>query len=303
MPSLKNWIVAFRLRTLPLAFSCIFMGTFLALRVDAFDWLTFLLTISTTLFLQVLSNLANDYGDAASGVDSDERQGPSRTVQSGLISQHQMKQALYAFALLSLLSGLLLLFYVFPNDGIILLTFLIIGLGAIWAALKYTVGKNPYGYSGFGDLFVLIFFGFVGVMGTYFLYTKRLDIQVILPALSSGLLAVGVLNVNNVRDIESDRVAGKKSIPVRLGKDRAVTYHFILLSNALTAALIYCFINELSVWSYLFLLVSPLLLINAKAVQQLEGKALDPYLKQLAVSTLIFTLAFGISINLPLWLN
>lgn len=302
-PSISHWIAAFRLRTLPLAFASIFMGTFLAMREQMFDGVTLALTMLTTLFLQVLSNLANDYGDADSGVDSEERQGPSRTVQSGLISKEAMKKALFVFAGLSLLSGLGLLFYVFPDNWQTLLLFLLLGISAIWAAIKYTVGKKPYGYVGLGDFFVLVFFGFVGVIGTYYLFTGSYHPQVILPAFGSGLLAVGVLNVNNVRDIVSDQAAGKHSIPVRLGKDRAAIYHFLLLANAIAATVLYCLTNELPFWSYLFLLVTPLFMINAKAVQQLEGKALDPYLKQLALSTLLFTLLFGIGINLPLWLN
>ena len=302
MAGVKNWIVAFRLRTLPLAFSSILMGTFLASRVGGFDLITLLLTLLTTLFLQVLSNLANDYGDADSGVDSDQRVGPARTVQSGVISKSQMKQALYVFAVLSLVSGLLLLFYVFPDQGYTLLIFLSIGLGAIWAAIKYTVGANPYGYAGFGDVFVLLFFGFVGVMGTYYLYTHTFDAIVLLPAFSTGLLAVGVLNVNNIRDIESDEKAGKRSIPVRIGKEKAAVYHFLLLSNALAAALVFGLSIDLPVWGFFFLLITPLLLINAKAVNQLQGMQLDPYLKQLAVTSLLFSVLFGLAVNLPGWI-
>lgn len=277
------------------------MGTFLAVREESFDVLILLLTLLTTLFLQVLSNLANDYGDAASGVDSQDRVGPERAVQSGKIHKNQMKRALFVFSGLSFSSGLLLLLYVFPDQWSALLLFLAIGVAAIWASIKYTVGNNPYGYAGFGDIFVLLFFGFVGVIGTYFLFTKTFHPQVLLPAFSSGLLAVGVLNVNNIRDIVSDKAAGKKSIPVRLGKERATVYHFLLLAIALASVLIYCLSNELPIWSYMFLVVSPLLLINAKAVRTLDGIALDPYLKQLALSTLIFTILFGIGINIPLW--
>jgi 1,4-dihydroxy-2-naphthoate octaprenyltransferase len=301
--TLMHWITAFRLRTLPLAFSSILMGTSVALREGMFDPLIFALALLTTLFLQILSNLANDYGDANSGVDSEDRMGPSRTVQSGLISKAKMKNALYVFAILSFISGVSMLLYVFPKDWQMLIFFLLLGASAIWAAIKYTVGDKPYGYAGFGDVFVLLFFGIVGVIGTYYLFTKSYHPQLILPAFGSGLLAVGVLNINNIRDIESDEAAGKRSIPVRLGKKRATIYHFLLLSNAMAALLIFSLTNELPVWSYSFLLVTPLFMINAKAVHNLEGKALDPYLKQLAISILILTFMFGIGINLPVWLK
>jgi 1,4-dihydroxy-2-naphthoate octaprenyltransferase len=302
MATVRHWISAFRLRTLPLAFSSIFMGTFLAVKDGFFDPVILLLTLLTTLFLQVLSNLANDYGDAHSGVDSEIRVGPSRTVQSGLISKAAMKKALVLFVLLSLISGLSLLLYVFLDQWRILLTFLSVGIAAIWAAIKYTVGTRPYGYAGLGDLFVLLFFGFVGVIGTYYLFARQFDALILLPALSSGLLAVGVLNVNNIRDIESDAASGKRSIPVRLGKEKAVIYHMLLLSNALAAAFVYGWSNDLPVWGFGFLILTPFFLINAKAANQLEGKALDPYLKQLAISSLLFSLLFGICINLPGWI-
>lgn len=301
MASAGTWIVAFRLRTLPLAFASILMGTFVAVYDGYFDTITFVLTLFTTLFLQVLSNLANDYGDASSGVDSENRVGPQRTVQSGQISKDAMKKALYVFSILSLLSGLGLLFYAFGDSWRLILLFLLLGLLAIWAAIKYTVGTNPYGYAGFGDLFVMLFFGLVGVAGTYFLFAGGIYAHVWLPALSSGFFAVGVLNVNNVRDIESDAAAGKRSIPVRLGRARAATYHLILLSNGLACAFLFHMIDGLPWWSWLFLLATPLFMINAKAVMSLQGSSLDPYLKQLAIASLLFTLLFGIGINLQGW--
>ena len=302
MATVSDWIEAFRLRTLPLAFASILMGTFVAIFDGYFDAITLLLTILTTLFLQVLSNLANDYGDASSGVDSDARQGPQRMVQSGTITAQSMKRALVVCAILCLVSGLGLLFYVFGERWQTILIFLAIGLLAIWAAIKYTVGHNPYGYAGFGDLFVMLFFGLVGVVGTYYMYVGRVEASVWLPALSTGFFAVGVLNVNNIRDIASDEAAGKRSIPVRIGLDKAIIYHQVLLANGLACALLFHLTKDLPWWSWLFMLSAPLMMVNAKAVATIQGKALDPYLRQLAIASLLFAVLFGVGINLPSWI-
>jgi 1,4-dihydroxy-2-naphthoate octaprenyltransferase len=295
MASVKTWFEAFRLRTLPLAFSCILMGGFLAISTGIFDGLILTLSLVTTLFLQVLSNLANDYGDSVSGVDSDDRQGPSRAVQAGKITLEAMKKALIICAILSLISGLLLLFISFQDAWMYALIFLFIGLGAIWAAIKYTVGKSPYGYQGLGDIFVLIFFGLVGVCGSYFLYSKSFDWVTVLPAISCGLFAVGVLNVNNIRDIASDTAAGKHSIPVRIGRSNARLYHLALIAIGWATMLVYTNLTWTGQWTHmLYGLSLPLFLINVKAVfTKEEPQQLDPYLKQLAISTLLFVLLFG----------
>ena len=296
MAAIKTWVQAFRLRTLPLAFSCILMGGFLAIGQQVFNGTILGLSLLTTLFLQVLSNLANDYGDSVSGVDSAERQGPSRTVQSGQISLAAMKRALIICGILSFLSGLLLLVVAFRDAWYLAGIFLLIGLGAIWAAIRYTVGKTPYGYQGLGDLFVLIFFGLVGVCGSYFLYSQTFQWITILPAISCGLFAVGVLNVNNIRDIESDTNAGKKSIPVRIGRQKARVYHLLIIGIAWAAMITYSSVTWSGSWLQgLYVLSLPLFIINVKAVfQQEEAQKLDPFLKQLAISTLLFVLLFGI---------
>lgn len=291
---IKVWIQAFRFRTLPLAFSCIFMGAFIAHIDGAFDWEILTWSLLTTLFLQVLSNLANDYGDATSGVDGDQRTGPKRTVSSGLITKVEMRNALIIFSLLSFFSGIYLVWLAFGDQWRQVIVFLLIGLGAIAAAIKYTVGKRPYGYAGFGDLFVLLFFGLVGVGGCYFLYTNELNLLVVLPALSCGFLAVGVLNVNNIRDIESDSASGKFSIPVRIGRPKAIVYHWFLLIAAPLCLIGYMLIRETSFGGLLFLLVGPMLFSNARAVKTKEtSEGLDPYLKQLALTTLLLVLLFG----------
>ncbi len=295
MSKFSIWLQAFRLRTLPLALSSILMGTLLAVSHGYFDSVIFILGVLTTIFLQILSNLANDYGDAKSGIDGEDRKGPSRTVQAGLITRQEMKRMLYIFVLLSLLSGVSLIVLALGDQWLKGLLFFFLGVGAIAAAINYTVGKNPYGYSGWGDFFVLIFFGFVGVLGSYFLLSGQLEAMLIFPAISTGLFSVAVLNLNNIRDIESDRKNGKFSIPVRLGRARAVIYHFLLLILGISAAVYYVIIEGTNWYSWAFLLTVPLLIINARAVSvKKEAADLDPFLKQMAISTLIFVLLFGI---------
>jgi 1,4-dihydroxy-2-naphthoate polyprenyltransferase len=292
----KAWISAFRPRTLPLAFSCIGMGGFMAAAYGAFDAVVVSLCVLTTLFLQILSNLANDYGDSVHGADSVHREGPKRAVQAGHIKAEHMKKGMIVFSLLSLVSGLLLLWVAFGTEGIYLfLLFLGLGLASIWAAINYTAGSKPYGYAGLGDIFVFVFFGLVGVLGTYFLQAKSLEPLVILPALVCGFFSTAVLNVNNIRDMKSDKLAGKYSIPVRVGPKRARIYHLALLTGGVLSALLYVLLNFYSVWQFLFVLAIPLVIFNGVQVWQKQTSAeLDPYLKQMAITTMLFVLLFGI---------
>ncbi len=269
------------------------MGGFLASRAGAFRWDIFFLCALTTICLQILSNLANDYGDFVHGADSISRKGPARVVQSGLIRPEQMRQAIVIFVLLSLISGIVLLFVSFGVQWRAILFFFLLGLLSIGAAVMYTLGRKPYGYLGLGDVSVLIFFGLIGVMGSYYLFTKDLSWAELLPALSMGLLSVAVLNVNNIRDIESDKLAGKYSIPVRLGRLRAIVYHWTLLALAIVFAVIYTLVRFQSPWQLLFLLAIPLFTYNGQAVSRLPSERLDPYLRQMAMSALLFALLFG----------
>jgi 1,4-dihydroxy-2-naphthoate octaprenyltransferase len=295
---MKTWLSAFRLRTIPLSLSCIGMAAFLAAAAGKFDGLLFGLCCLTTIFLQVLSNLANDYGDSINGADHAGRKGPQRAVQSGVITSMQMRRAVVLFAILCLVSGIGLLLIAFGLDWNALLFFLVLGLLCIVAAIAYTVGRKPYGYAGLGDLSVLIFFGLVGVMGSLYLFTRRVDYVDILPALSCGFFSIAVLNVNNVRDIESDREAGKFSIPVRIGRDKAIAYHWFLLSAGTATAIVYTFLRYESPWQFLFLPVIVLFIRNGLAVTKLPSDKLDPYLKQMAMSTLLFVLTFGVGLLL-----
>ncbi len=299
MSKTNAWIKALRLRTLPLAVSSIGMGGILAASVNAFRLDIFLLCISTTILLQMLSNLANDYGDFKNGADLTGRIGPVRAVQSGIISPESMKNAIILFTLLAFISGVYLLYISKGLDSINAFGFfLALGIVAIIASIKYTAGKNPYGYAGLGDISVLLFFGWVGVMGSFYLQTGFVSTSIMLPATSCGLLATGVLNINNIRDIQSDTEAGKKTIPMRIGRKNALLYHIFLLFMAIGCAITYTLITYKSVEQFLFLVSVPLFISNIVKVKTVEAKNLDPYLKQMALSTLVFVVSFGIGILL-----
>jgi 1,4-dihydroxy-2-naphthoate octaprenyltransferase len=279
-----------------LAVASIILGSFLAASHDVFNWAISLLCVLTAVFLQILSNLANDYGDSVHGADHGQREGPQRAVQSGIVTAVEMKRAMGLFATLSAITGLLLIFIAFePSQLPMVLLFIVLGGGAVAAAVLYTAGSNPYGYVGLGDLFVLIFFGWVGTMGTYFLQAQSLDWMIFLPATAVGFLSVGVLNVNNIRDIKSDAQAGKYSIPVRVGPEKARQYHWFLLGTAVLCATIYVLLNFTSGWQFLYALSLPLLWKNGTAVSRTDDPVkLNPMLKQLSLSTLVFVITFGI---------
>ena len=286
-----------RPRTLPLALACIGMGAFLAADAEAFRWSVFGLSALTTVLLQILSNLANDYGDSQHGADSDDREGPQRAVQSGAISAAAMRKAIGLFVVLCLASGLALLYVALGWEWQTFLFFLGLGILSIVAAITYTASKKPYGYVGLGDISVVVFFGLVAVLGSTFLYLQEIRYAYFFPALSCGLFATAVLNVNNIRDIESDTKAGKRSIPVRIGRRAAVVYHGILLGLGVASALAYTLLYWQSGWQLLFLITVPLFWINLHAViSRTDARSLDPFLKQMALSTLAFVVTFGVGL-------
>lgn len=293
---IKNWIEAFRLRTLPLALSCIGMGSFLAAFYGHFSLSVCILSLTTTLFLQVLSNLANDYGDSIHGADSTEREGPKRSVQKGSITSKAMLGSIIIFAILSFISGILLLQFSVGIGSTTFYVFLVFGLAAIGAAIAYTNGKRPYGYSGLGDISVFLFFGLLGVCGTYFLHAESFEILILLPAASCGLFATGVLNVNNIRDIKSDKLAGKFSIPVRIGKQKAIVYHTALIISGCLLSIVFLLIYG-EIYAILGVGVSFLFFTNhlVKVYRAKDSHELDPQLKFLALTTLLFVLLFGFS--------
>ncbi len=294
------WLSAARPRTLPLALACIILGTGLAWAYGSFRWTVTLFCVLTAILLQILSNLANDYGDSLHGADHVERKGPKRAVQSGRVTPAAMRRAIVLIAALTILSGLLLLWFAFGRDAFSsTLLFVLLGGAAIGAAITYTAGRLPYGYAGLGDIAVLIFFGWVGVLGSYFVQTGRFDLALFLPATACGLLAVAVLNVNNIRDLDSDRVAGKYSIPVRLGLRRARVYHWLLLGLALLSATVYVWLNYTSPWQFLYLLVAPLLIRNGLAISRTDDlPTLNPWLKQMSLAALAFAILFSLGYGL-----
>lgn len=271
----------------------------MAIYVGVYNWAVIGLAALTTVLLQVLSNMANDYGDSKKGTDNPERVGPVRTVQGGEISPSQMKKGVILVSLLTLVSGIALLYVSFPGNFQLALLFFCIGLAAIAAAIKYTIGNNAYGYKGFGDLFVLIFFGFAGVLGTYFLNTHLLSWDAFLPALGLGLLSTGVLNLNNMRDMKNDIKSGKHTLASRLGFEKAKIYHAFLVLGGIAFIAAYVFLHFTSYYQLLFFVPVPIIIKDLIAVLKNKNQTLlDPFLKKLAIGTLLLTVFFGISLLL-----
>ncbi|HEY8405144.1 MAG TPA: 1,4-dihydroxy-2-naphthoate octaprenyltransferase [Flavobacteriales bacterium] len=295
--ALKNWIAAARLRTLPLAASCTLTGSALAWQEDKGNWKIFGFALLTTFLLQILSNFANDYGDFTKGVDNAERVGPQRALQSGSITQEQMKNALLVCALLTLLSGLILLWVSLAAAGLFLYALVMLGFGllAILAAFRYTMGKNPYGYRGLGDVFVFLFFGLVGVCGTYFLYTHTWNSWTLLPAVTIGLLSAAVLNLNNLRDHVNDAASGKRTLVVVIGFEKGKYYQLMLVVMAFVSALVWMVAHNYHPvqWTAMLPLGIPLLLLP-KLFATRNPALLDADLKKIALSAFLFSVFFFI---------
>ena len=295
---MKKWIAAFRLKTLPLALSNTIMGSALAAGEDRFRWSIFGLAALTTILLQIMSNMANDYGDFVNGKDTAERIGPKRMVQSGEITPKTMLRGLIIIGIFTAISGLTLILV--GTAGINTTNILIfgaLGIAAIVAAIKYTVGKNPYGYRGLGDIFVFIFFGLVGVIGTFFLHTQTFSWDLLLPASAMGFLSTGVLNMNNLRDYEADKNANKKTIVVAMGQQKAKFYHLFLVGGAILLAVIYTITNYNSPWQWLFVISLPILFLNLKTVFSYKNSIeLYPELGKLSMGTLLFAISFGVGL-------
>lgn len=293
----KHYIASFRLRTLPLSLSGIFLGTLLACSDNFFYPAAFALAIATTLCLQILSNLANELGDLQKGTDNSERLGPIRSIQAGALSLREFKHTIIIFIILSSIFGSALIYTAFDSllswDGLIML---LLGAAAIIAAIKYTVGKNAYGYHGLGDLFVFLFFGLLSVIGSYFLMTHKINMLLFLPASAIGLLSTGVLNLNNMRDIINDRHCGKHTLPVLIGIPLAKAYHFTLIIGAFVCMGVYILSHGTGICRFLFLLTLPLFIFHLRKVAKGEGRTLDPQLKILSLSTLLFALLSGFGI-------
>ncbi len=302
MSNLKTWISAFRLRTLPLASASVLIGASLADLHHSMDLTITVLCFTTAVALQILSNLANDYGDFSKGTDSENRVGNMRALQSGNITPSQMRVAIVLFVVCSLTSGISLLYLGF--EGIFnfqFVTFFIIGLIAITASIKYTVGKNAYGYSGFGDIAVFIFFGPVAIIGTFLLNTHfefnfKNDWMIILPASAVGLLSTAVLNTNNIRDIENDQASNKITIPVKIGLTNARIYHTFLIVIALLFFFIYSFMHNFY-WVIFFQMPASMFIIKnlVDVWKTLPSVAYNKFLKELSLGILFFVVIYVVT--------
>ena len=294
MPNFKAWISAARLRTLPLSVSGIIVGSSLAMNHLFWQSSIFWLAILTTIGFQVLSNFANDYGDGIKGAD-DNREGEQRMVSSGLISPKQMKTGILITAIFSMISAIVLIYYAFgAEDFLNSLLFFILGIASVIAALKYTIGKNAYGYSGLGDVFVFLFFGLLSVLGSYYLLEHQMVWDLLLPASTIGFLSMAVLNLNNMRDIENDAKNNKNTLVVSLGCLKAKIYHYVLICLAVLLILLYSIINDHSIRQLIYVIAFLPLIINLVTVyKNKEPKLLDSELKKVALSTFLFALLFG----------
>jgi 1,4-dihydroxy-2-naphthoate octaprenyltransferase len=293
---MKHWIEAARVRTLPLSVSGIIVGSFYAMSQGMFNWNIVAFALLTTLGLQILSNFANDYGDGVKGTDNNDRVGPKRTIQSGLITPQEMKKAMVITSLITLSFAVLLIYFAFKESYLwYSLFFLVLGGVAIASAIRYTVGVGAYGYRGFGDIFVFIFFGLVSTFGVYFMFSKSFDWLLLLPATAIGFLSVGVLNLNNMRDEESDKKSGKNTIVVKMGGAVAKKYHFFLVISAMVLVLIFAFLKEFHFDQYIFVVAYfPMISHLMTVAKNKNPKLLDPELKKLAISTFLLALLLAL---------
>lgn len=293
---MKHWIEAARLRTLPLSVSGIILGSFYAMSQAMFNWKIVIFALTTTLGLQILSNFANDYGDGVKGTDNEDRVGPKRAIQSGAITPQAMKKAMVITSLLTLLSAILLIYFSFKEQYLLYsFVFLFLGILAIASAIRYTVGNSAYGYRGYGDLFVFIFFGLVSTMGIYFMFSKELDWLLLLPATAIGFLSVGVLNLNNMRDEASDKKAGKNTIVVKMGGAKAKKYHYFLIVSAMVLVLVFALLMDFNFDQYIFVVAYfPLTSHLITVYKNKDSRALDPELKKLAISTFLLSILLSL---------
>jgi len=295
---MRHWIQAARVRTLPLSVSGILVGSFYAMSQAMFNWKIVIFALLTTLGLQILSNFANDYGDGMKGTDNEDRVGPKRTIQSGLISPQAMKRAMVLMSIITLFFAICLIYYSFKDQYLYYsLAFLFLGIIAIASAIRYTVGKNPYGYRGYGDIFVFVFFGLVSTFGIYFMFSKAFDWLLLLPATAIGFLSVGVLNLNNMRDQVSDTKSNKNTLVVKKGGVWAKKYHFFLVISAMVLVLLFAYMNHFNFDQYLFIVAYfPLTSHLITVYKNKNPKLLDPELKKLAISTFILSLLLSLAL-------
>ncbi|EAR00317.1 1,4-dihydroxy-2-naphthoate octaprenyltransferase [Maribacter sp. HTCC2170] len=300
MPKLSSWINAARLRTLPLSVSGVLVGTGLANFYGKGDYVVFVLALLTAIGFQITSNFANDYGDGVKGTDNEERIGPKRALQSGLISRKVLKRGIIFSIFINIILVIAVVYFSFGIENIeFILLFLALGGLSIWAAIKYTVGSSAYGYRGLGDVFVFLFFGLLAVLGSMFLYTRSLHEMAILPAISIGFLSTGVLNLNNLRDHDSDKNVGKNTLVVKMGYAKGVKYHTALIAIGLLSILSFIILNYKCYIQLIPLLIFIPVLLHLRRVYKAKSPSLlDPELKKLAISTFLLSLLFYISNNI-----
>ncbi|MCX2839565.1 1,4-dihydroxy-2-naphthoate octaprenyltransferase [Salinimicrobium sp. MT39] len=296
MANLDTWVSAARLRTLPLSISGILVGSSIAVAQNEFNSVIFALALATTLGLQILSNFANDYGDFVKGTDNEDRVGPQRALQSGMITRDEMFWGMIVTGIITFFFAVTLIYLAFGTRSLFYgLVFLVLGIGAIAAAVKYTVGDSAYGYRGLGDVFVFVFFGLVAVYGSYFLYTMEWDWRVFLPAATIGFLSAGVLNLNNMRDRAADAKAGKNTLVVKLGEAQAKQYHYFLLLAAFSSMILYSAFSFTGIDDLLYLFAFVPLLFHLKRIMENKNPVLlDPELKKLALGTFLLAVLFGL---------
>ena len=307
MAKLKTWIKASRPRTVLLSFSGVLLGAFLAIfevpepavaecsrSIEGpTPWLCLFFCALTAVLLQILSNLANDYGDFKKGTDSAKRVGPQREMQSGAITEKEMRKGIAVVSAICLVAGALI--FVFARlSWQELAVFAALGLGAVLAALLYTLGKHPYGYQGLGDLFCFLFFGWTAVAGTYYLAAPYFDFNVFLPASAMGFLSNAVLNINNMRDVENDRASGKNSLVVKLGSKKAFVYHCLLIGGAFVCLTIYLILHHVARYAYLFWLLSPLFIKDLISIKKTKPELLDPFLGRQVKHSFLVVVVFGV---------
>ena len=286
----RVWIQAARLRTLPLSVSGILLGNGYSLKHPSFSWLLFLLMLCTAILFQIISNFANDYGDGIKGTDNRNRVGPKRALQSGMLSARELKRGIVITAIIALCFSSITIILAFGTDSLFyFILFIVLSFLCVWAAISYTVGKNAYGYVGLGDLFVFLFFGLLAVIGSSFVQLQTISRTLLQLSLIIGLLAVGVLNLNNMRDRENDAAFGKNTLAVLLGDKRAKIYHYSLLGLAITLIFV-VFLNLSGPYFWLpITTVVPLVVHFFRVYKNVNPKLLDNELKTLALSVFAFS--------------
>ncbi len=291
-PLFRIWVSAARLRTLPLSVAGIVAGNALAVQYQHFSWGLYGSTLLTAIAFQILSNFANDYGDGIKGTDNENRVGPKRVLQQQLLSKNVLFRGIILTAIISMGLAILTIYLAFGvGETTNSLLFLGLALGAIIGAYKYTAGKGAYGYHAMGDAFVFLFFGLLAVCGAYFLQTKTVNPSVCCMAFAIGFLSVGVLNLNNMRDIENDTAVGKKTVAAVLGLNTAKKYHALLVLGGIASLCIGLIITVQNYWCYIPLFVVFPLAVQLKKTLRVKKHAdFDALLKPLAVSTFMLSL-------------